>query len=122
MTLMDQTDALFFGKTGLDKDNTLAIVADCLNGADDGDLFLEMRHSEMLGFDDGRLKTAHMTRAPGSVCGPSLARQMRLPMQESYLNLPCGVQQKPYHQWHPGMADSWHWPRMPDATNRFTAI
>ena len=65
MTLMDQTDALFFGKTGLDKDNTLAIVADCLNGADDGDLFLEMRHSEMLGFDDGRLKTATYDQSAG---------------------------------------------------------
>ena len=50
MTLIDQTDALFFGKTGLDKENTFSIVAECLSGADDGDLFLEMRHSEMLAF------------------------------------------------------------------------
>ncbi|MEC7243174.1 MAG: metallopeptidase TldD-related protein, partial [Pseudomonadota bacterium] len=65
MTLIDQTDALFFGKTGLDKENTFSIVAECLSGADDGDLFLEMRHSEMLAFDDGRLKTATYDQSAG---------------------------------------------------------
>lgn len=65
MTLIDQTDALFFGQTGLDKDRTREIVTSCLSGADDGDLFLEMRHSEMLSFDDGRLKAATYDQSAG---------------------------------------------------------
>ena len=65
MTLIDQTDALFFGQTGLDKDRTREIVTNCLSGADDGDLFLEMRHSEMLMIDDGRLKSASYNQSSG---------------------------------------------------------
>ncbi len=65
MTLLEQTDALFFSRTGLDKARTSALVAEALRGADDGDLFLEMRHSEMLAFDDGRLKTATYDQSAG---------------------------------------------------------
>ncbi len=65
MSLIEETDALFFNQTGLDKDRTLKIVADSLKGADDGDLFLEMRHSEMLAFDDGRLKAASYDQSAG---------------------------------------------------------
>ena len=43
----------------------MKIVANCLHGADDGDLFLEMRHAEMLSFDDGRLKTATYDQSAG---------------------------------------------------------
>ena len=43
MNLIEQTDQVFFGSTGLDKNQTMEIVANCLHGADDGDLFLEMR-------------------------------------------------------------------------------
>jgi len=35
-----------------------SIVEDALAGADDGELFLEMRRSEVLSFDDGRLRSA----------------------------------------------------------------
>ena len=52
MDLLSQTDQVFFASTGLDKDQTMTVVANSLNGADDGDLFLEMRHAEMLSFDD----------------------------------------------------------------------
>ena len=65
MDLIEQTDQVFFGSTGLDKDQTMKIVANCLHGADDGDLFLEMRHAEMLSFDDGRLKTATYDQSAG---------------------------------------------------------
>ena len=51
------TDNLF-DRHGLAQDEAERIVADALNGADDGDLFLEHRISESLVFDDGRLKSA----------------------------------------------------------------
>ena len=51
-------DDLFFTRTGLDRGRVGDLVADTLNGADDGELFMEFRQSEALGFDDGRLKTA----------------------------------------------------------------
>ncbi|HCX67217.1 MAG TPA: metalloprotease TldD, partial [Rhodobiaceae bacterium] len=51
-------DDLFFARTGLDRDRVSGLVGDTLNGADDGELFMEFRQSEALGFDDGRLKTA----------------------------------------------------------------
>ena len=37
MDLLEQTDQVFFGSTGLDKDQTMKIVANCLHGADDGE-------------------------------------------------------------------------------------
>jgi TldD protein len=51
-------DDLFFARTGLDRDRVSGLVGDTLSGADDGELFMEFRQSEALGFDDGRLKTA----------------------------------------------------------------
>lgn len=65
MDLLQQTDNVFFASTGLDKDDVMKIVTTCLAGADDGDLFLEMTHAEMLSFDDGRLKTATYDQAAG---------------------------------------------------------
>ena len=41
------------------------IVGDALNGADDGELFLEYSQSEALGFDDGRLKSASFDTTQG---------------------------------------------------------
>lgn len=52
------SDDLFFTRTGLDRGRVASIVGDTLKGADDGELFMEFRQSEALGFDDGRLKTA----------------------------------------------------------------
>ena len=65
MDALHQTDELFFSRNGLDKDHVCGLVADTLNGADDGDLFLEMRHTEALAFDDGRLKTATYDESSG---------------------------------------------------------
>jgi len=45
-------------RAGLDKPKVAKIIARGLEGADDGELFLEYRQSEMLLFDNGRLKQA----------------------------------------------------------------
>jgi len=65
MDLLQQTDELFFTRTNLDLQRTGKIVRDALSGGDDGELFLEMRHAEMLAFDDGRLKTASYDQSSG---------------------------------------------------------
>ena len=65
MDLLQQTDELFFTRTNLDLERTSKIVRDALAGGDDGELFLEMRHAEMLAFDDGRLKTASYDQSSG---------------------------------------------------------
>ena len=65
MDLLQQTDELFFTRTNLDLERTSKIVRDALTGGDDGELFLEMRHAEMLAFDDGRLKTASYDQSSG---------------------------------------------------------
>jgi TldD protein len=59
------TDALFYDRTGLDRGKLQGIVDDALQGADDGELFIEYRQSEGLVFDDGRLKTASFDTAQG---------------------------------------------------------
>jgi TldD protein len=45
-------------RAGLDKSRLARIVGDGLAGADDGELFLEYRQSEVMAFDNGRLKQA----------------------------------------------------------------
>lgn len=52
-------------ETGLDLDQTLALLQQATQGADDGELFLERRRSEVLVFDDGRVKTASFDAAEG---------------------------------------------------------
>ena len=65
MDLLQQTDELFFSSTNLELEKTGKIVRSALAGADDGELFLEMRHNEILAFDDGRLKTASYDQSSG---------------------------------------------------------
>ncbi len=55
----------FFTRTNLDLERTSKILRGALTGGDDGELFLEMRHAEMLAFDDGRLKTASYDQSSG---------------------------------------------------------
>jgi TldD protein len=58
-----------------------SIVADAVEGADDGELYLESSESEALMFDNGRLKTANYsapTRA--SACARSPARPPATPI------------------------------------------
>ncbi|MCC7319804.1 MAG: metalloprotease TldD [Rubellimicrobium sp.] len=52
-------------ETHLDQDRALALLREAVAGADDGDLFLERRRAEVLGRDDGRLRTASYDAAEG---------------------------------------------------------
>ena len=65
MTDLAATDTLFFERAGLDSGRVESIVDDALNGADDGEMFLEYRQSESLLFDDGRLKNASFDTTQG---------------------------------------------------------
>ena len=52
-------------RAGLDRARVRRHLARGLEGADDGELFLEYRQSEMLVFDNGRLKQATYDTAQG---------------------------------------------------------
>jgi len=52
------TTTSLLDRAGLDKPKVAKIIGRGLEGADDGELFLEYRQSEMLLFDNGRLKQA----------------------------------------------------------------
>ncbi len=52
-------------ETHLDKDQSLALLRQATAGADDGELFLERRRSEVLAYDDGRVKTASFDASEG---------------------------------------------------------
>jgi TldD protein len=52
-------------RAGLDRDAARRHLIRGLEGADDGELFLEYRQSEMLAFDNGRLKQATYDTAQG---------------------------------------------------------
>lgn len=59
------TDDLFFSRFDLDQSKVQKSVTEALNGADDGEIFLEYKQSESLAFDDGRLKSANFDTAQG---------------------------------------------------------
>ncbi len=65
MSDLARTDALFFGRTGMDRGRVETILAEALAGMDDGELFLEYSQSESLTFDDGRIKSAAFDTAQG---------------------------------------------------------
>jgi TldD protein len=65
MTDLAQTDALFFGRTGMEQNRVEAIVAEALRGMDDGELYLEYSQSESLALDDGRIKSASFDTTQG---------------------------------------------------------
>ena len=52
-------------ETDLDKDVSLSLLKEAVAGADDGELFLERRRSEVLVFDDGRVRTASYDASEG---------------------------------------------------------
>src|SRR3954464_1533673 len=62
---MTSSTLSLFDRTGLDRDDARRHLARGLEGADDGELFLEHRQSEMLLFDNGRLKQATYDTAQG---------------------------------------------------------
>ncbi|EAQ02868.1 TldD/PmbA family protein [Pseudooceanicola batsensis HTCC2597] len=52
-------------ETLLDEGRALSILREAVAGGDDGELFLERKRSEMLHFDDGRVKTASYDASEG---------------------------------------------------------
>ena len=58
MLLMGVLAALIGGSAALSRNDARTLLARALEGADAGELFLEYRQSEMLHFDNGRLKQA----------------------------------------------------------------
>src|SRR5471032_693337 len=52
-------------QAGLDRNELAKIISRGLDGADDGELFLEYRQAEMLVFDNGRLKQATYDTSQG---------------------------------------------------------
>ena len=59
-------DSLFCPfETHLDRDAALNILKNTLTGADDGELFLERCRSEVISFDDGRLRTSSFDASEG---------------------------------------------------------
>jgi len=52
-------------ETNLDRDTALALLQEATRGADDGELFLERKRSEVLSFDDGKVKTASFDASEG---------------------------------------------------------
>ncbi len=65
MTDLARTDDLFFTRTGMDRSRVDDIVGDALNGADDGELYLEYSQSESVAFDDGRMRAASFDTGQG---------------------------------------------------------
>ena len=61
--MTDTTD--LFARTGLDPEIARRITAEALDGADDGELFVEYVQSEALTFDNGRLKGASFNTSQG---------------------------------------------------------
>ena len=62
---MDQGISSLIDRAGLDKAKVRRILGHGLDGADDGELFLEYRQAEALTFDNGRLKQATYDTAQG---------------------------------------------------------
>ncbi|MFN6978494.1 MAG: TldD/PmbA family protein, partial [Gemmobacter sp.] len=52
-------------ETHLDEARALARLRDALRGAEDGELFLERRRSEVISLDDGRIRTASFDASEG---------------------------------------------------------
>jgi TldD protein len=62
---MDPTISSLIDRAGLDRDKVRQLIGRGLDGADDGELFLEYRQAEALTFDNGRLKQATYDTAQG---------------------------------------------------------
>jgi TldD protein len=62
---MDKAISSLIDRSGLDRGKVAGLIKRGLEGADDGELFLEYRQSEALLFDNGRLKQATYDTAQG---------------------------------------------------------
>ncbi len=65
MSDLSKTDNLFFNRAGMDLRRVESLTEDALNGADDGELYLEYCQSEAVVFDDGQLKNASFNTSQG---------------------------------------------------------
>src|SRR5487761_1695013 len=64
-TVMASTPISLVDRAGLDRPRLAKIISRGLDGADDGELFLEYRQAEALAFDNGRLKQATYDTSQG---------------------------------------------------------
>ncbi len=65
-TPLGVTDAIFFGQGSLlERDAAVRVAAQALDGADDGELFLEQRQSEQVSLEDGRIRSAGSNASTG---------------------------------------------------------
>ena len=55
---MEPAISSLIDRAGLDRDKVRQLIGRGLDGADDGELFLEYKQTEALAFDNGRLKQA----------------------------------------------------------------
>jgi len=62
---MTDTSTSLVDRAGLDRQRLAKLVLRGLDGADDGELFLEYRQAEVLSFDNGRLKQATYDTSQG---------------------------------------------------------
>ena len=65
MTAITDPRRFLYREDALDPDEARALAAEALRTADDGELYLQYRLSESLGFDDGQLKTADYSSDSG---------------------------------------------------------
>ena len=95
MSDIRRTDELFFDRTGMDRGRIEGLVSDALDGADDGELFLEYRQSEGLAFDDGRLKSASFDTTQGfglrAVSGETTGYAHASVLSEDAIERACGT-------------------------------
>src|SRR3974377_2122077 len=62
---MTDTPISLVDRAGVDRQQLARIISRGLDGADDGELFLEYRQAEALAFDNGRLKQATYDTSQG---------------------------------------------------------
>lgn len=89
------TDDPFFAHAALNRPSIETLVSDTLQDADDGELFLERRHSESFVFDDGRLKSAGSNTVQGfglrAVCGEATGYAHATDLSEDAIRRAAGT-------------------------------
>jgi TldD protein len=65
MTDLAAADQLFYDRTGMDRARVERLVAEALDGMEDGELYLEYSQSESVALDDGRIKSASFDTMQG---------------------------------------------------------
>ncbi|WP_099826753.1 metalloprotease TldD [Oceaniglobus indicus] len=80
-------------ETLIDRDSALGMLREAVTGADDGELFLERRRSEVMSFDDGRVRQASYDAAEGfglrAVCGETTGYGHSTEISEAALKRAC---------------------------------